>query len=234
MIKLPTLALLWLLSVRLFAQGFEVATIQDAYKGTIGETIKAPLQFRNTSSRPIQLIVKKVTGEIGTSQRNYFCLDGHCLDQHTEDYTLKLEPGQVLNSFHIALDAGLVPGISTVKYLAYNKANPAEMLELYLNFIVEEKPSHNNLYASRYITLQDVYPNPAGEYAYVNYKILRDQVKARIILHNVLGNPVSEYDLPLMENKVKLRTEDLNSGVYFYTLYIDGEAVMTRKLVVKK
>ena len=103
-----------------------------------------------------------------------------------------------------------------------------------LNFIVEEKAAKANIYTSRNITIQDVYPNPANEHAYVDYKILNDRIKARILIHNILGTLISEYNLPIIENKIKIRTEELSSGIYFYTLSVDDEGVLTRKLVVDK
>lgn len=232
--KVLWLVIFIILSADLVAQNFEITGLQESYKGTIGEVIKAPLQFKNNSNKPIQLIIRKSTSQIGTSQRNYFCPNGDCLDQSVEDYIVKVEPGQTLGSLQVALEAGLVPGVSSVKYIAFNKSNPNEILELDLNFVVEEKSAVTNIYSSRSINLQDVYPNPASEYAYINYKILSDEVKAKMVLHNVLGSPVAEYDLPSTDSKAKIRTEDLNSGIYFYTLYIDGKAVMTRKLVIKK
>jgi hypothetical protein len=132
-----------------------------------------------------------------------------------------------------ALEAGLANGTSSVKYMAFNKVNPAEMHEFELFYTVDEKPEKQSIYTSRHIDLQDVYPNPVEEYAFVNYKILDDQKKAKIILYNILGNPIEEYLLPASENRVKLRTESLNAGVYFYTLYLGEETVLTRKLVKK-
>lgn len=230
------LVMVWMctLSSGLAAQGFEITGLQDSYKGTIGEVIKAPLQFRNNSNRILTLIIRKASSQIGTSQKNYFCHEGRCLDQEVDDYIVKVDPGQTLTTLQVALEAGLVPGISSVRYLAYNKSNPAELLEFDLNFVVDEKAKKENIYDSRHITLQDVYPNPAVDYAFVDYQVLQDQVKAKIIVHNVLGNPMGEYELPIFENKAKILTSDLNAGIYFYTLYIDGEAVMTRKLIVKK
>lgn len=225
---------LLLLGTNTFGQSFEVAGLQENYKGVIGETIKAPLLFKNNSDKTITLIIRKVSAEIGSTQKNYFCIDANCLDQKVEDYIVKIEPGQTLTSFHVALEAGLVSSISSVKYLAYNKSNPGEALEIDLHFVVDEKPDKQSIYASRHIAIQDVYPNPLVDYAYVNYKILNDKVKAKIIVHNILGSPVGEYDLPAVESKVKIRGEDLSSGIYFYTLYIDDEGVMTRKLIVKR
>jgi hypothetical protein len=224
----------FLLSINTLAQSFEVTGLQENYKGVIGETIKAPLLFKNTSDKTITLIIRKVSSEIGSTQKNYFCLDANCLDQKVEDHIIKIDPGQTLNSFHVALEAGLVSSISSVKYLAYNKSNPGEAMEIDLHFVVDEKPAKEGIYASRHIAIQDVYPNPLIDHAYVNYKILNDKVKAKIIVHNILGSPVGEYELPAMESKVKIRGEDLNSGIYFYTLYIDNEGVMTRKLIVKR
>jgi hypothetical protein len=225
---------LLLLSTNVFAQSFEVTGLQENYKGVIGETIKAPLLFKNNSDKTITLIIRKVSSEIGSTQKNYFCIDANCLDQKVEDHIVKIEPGQTLTSFHVALEAGLVSSMSSVKYLAYNKSNPGEAVEIDLHFVVDEKPDKQSIYASRHISIQDVYPNPLVDYSYVNYKILNDKVKAKIIVHNILGSPVGEYDLPAVESRVKIRGEDLTSGIYFYTLYVDNEGVMTRKLIVKR
>ena len=63
---------------------------------------------------------------------------------------------------------------------------------------------------------------------------MNDQIKAKIVVHNILGNIVGEYSLPSFENFVRVKTDDLSAGIYFYTLYIDNEGVMTRKLIVRK
>jgi hypothetical protein len=124
--------------------------------------------------------------------------------------------------------------MSSVRYIAYSKSNPNEALEIDLSFSVEEKPENADIYTSRTLTVQDVYPNPTSDLAFVDYRIAEDNVKCRIILHNVLGNAVGEFDLSPLETKAKIQTAELNAGIYFYTLYVNGDAVMTRKLVVKK
>ncbi len=227
-------AMLVIWSTSAFAQGFEIASIQESYKGLIGETIKAPIRFKNTSEKSITLIIRKVNGQIGSTQKNYFCLENNCLDQKVEDYIIKIEPGQTLNNFQVVLEAGLVSGESVLKYVAYSKSNPGYSLEFELNFNVEEKPEKENIYTSRLVTLHDVYPNPVVDQAIVDYKIMNDHVKAKIVVHNLLGNVVGEYSLPIFENFVRVKTDELAAGIYFYTLYVDDESVMTRKLIVKK
>lgn len=230
--------LLWLaiftfLSAALCGQGFEIPGLQESYRCSIGETIKAPVRFRNTSDKSVTLVVRKVGAQIGSTQKNYFCVDNTCHESKTDDLIVRIEPGQTLNSIQIALEGGLVSGESTIKYIAYNRSSPTEYIEFELNFVVEEKPEKQSLYNSRQITLHDVYPNPVSNYAFVDYKILNERSKVRIVLHNILGNKLIEYELPFSESLVKIRTEELSSGIYFYTLYVNSESVLTRKLIVR-
>ena len=223
-----------LISGVLKAQNFELSGLQDSYKGSIGDLIRAPLLLKNNTEKSITLIIRKVDTQIGSTQKNFFCVDNNCLDQRTEDYIIKVEPGQTLQNFSIGLEAGLVEGFSAVKYLIYNKSNHAESRQIELNFVVEGKPEKSNIYSSRYITIHDVYPNPVTDRANIDYQLHNDEVKTKIVIHNILGNALTEYELPYSETKVKILADNLSAGIYFYTLYIDNEGVMTRKLIVKK
>lgn len=223
-----------LITAAVTAQSFEVGPLQDIYKGYIGETVKVPLKFTNHTDRPLTLVVRKVSAALGGTQKNYFCPDGDCLDQEVEDVLVRIEPRQSISSFQIALDAGLANGISSARFLVFNRYNSSENIEFDLHFAVEERSAKEDIYASPHIILHDVYPNPVVDYAFVNYDMINDEVEAKIIIHNILGNPIDEYSLPASENKVKIRAESMNAGIYFYTLYLDNEGVMTRKIIVKK
>lgn len=231
--------ILWLVFFSLItagvtAQSFEVGPLQDVYKGYIGETVKVPLKFTNHTDKPLTLVIRKVSASLGGTQKNYFCPDGDCLDQQVEDVLVRIEPRESISSFQIALDAGLANGISSARFLVFNRYNSSENIEFDLHFAVEERSAKEDIYASPHIILHDVYPNPVVDYAFVNYNVINDEVEAKIIIHNILGNPIDEYSLPSSENKVKIRAESMNAGIYFYTLYLDNEGVMTRKIIVKK
>jgi hypothetical protein len=217
-----------------YAQSFEMVGLLENYKGVIGETIKVPVKVRNTTDKSVILVFHKVSGQIGTNQKNYYCIDNHCLDAKTEDFFVKLEPNQLLTTFQVALEAGLAQGSSTVKYLVFNKSNPADVFEFEMTFQIEETAEKPNIYSSDIIQLHDVYPNPAVDQATVEYTLFSGNVKAKIMIHNLLGNIIDEVPLPQSENRVKIRADALNSGVYFYTLYLDNEGVVTRKLLVRK
>ncbi|HEU5290924.1 MAG TPA: T9SS type A sorting domain-containing protein [Cyclobacteriaceae bacterium] len=223
-----------LVSGVLSAQNFELSGLQDSYRGSIGDLIRAPLLLKNTSDKPLTLIIRKVETQIGSTQKNYFCIDNNCLDQRTDDYIVKVEPGQTLQNLSIGLEAGLVEGFSAVKYVVFNKSNLSESRQFEINFIVEGRAEKSSIYSSRFITIHDVYPNPVTDRASIDYQLHNDEVKTKIVIHNILGNALTEYELPFSETKVKISADQLSAGIYFYTLYIDNEGVMTRKLIVKK
>lgn len=229
-----SLLILTCLTAGLSAQSFEIGELQEVYQGYIGETVKVPVRLTNHTDKPITLIVRRVSSTLGGTQKSYFCPDNSCLDQKMEDVVLRLEPKETLADFQIALDAGLANAVSSVKYIVFNRYNSSETLEFDLNFAVDEHSSKEDIYSSPHIIVHDVYPNPVADYAYVNYLKLNDEVEAKIIIHNILGNPIDEYNLPAEENRVKIRAESMTAGIYFYTLYLDNEGVMTRKLIVKK
>jgi hypothetical protein len=216
------------------AQSFEVVGLQENYRGIIGETIKVPLHFRNNTDKPILLVIRKIASQLGSTQKNFFCIDENCMDHRTDDYMVKIEPGQTLNSFQIGLETGIAQGISSVRYLVFNKLSPSDASEFDLNFMVDEKPEKIAIYTSELIILHDVYPNPVKDQAFADYTLLDEGVKAKLVIHNILGNRIEDYELPYTENKVKIRAENMNSGVYFYTLYIDNIGLVTRKFMVKK
>lgn len=229
-----SLVLICLPAVTLFAQSFEMAQVQDVYKAYIGETVKAPLTFTNTTDKPVTLVVRRLSSTIGGTQKNYFCADNNCLDQRIEDFVVRVEPRQTVSSLQVALDAGLANGVSSVKYVVFNRGNPNETIEFDMNFAVEERSAKEDIFTHPQIILHDVYPNPVVDFAYVNYNMSSSDVEAKIVIHNILGNAIDEYNLPSSENKVKIRAESLNAGIYFYTLYLDNEGLVTRKLIVKK
>jgi len=226
--------LLSFLASGLAAQSFEIGEVQDVYKGYIGETVKVPLRFTNTTDKPLTLVIRRVSAHLGGTQKNYYCPDNECLDQRVEEFVIRLEPKQSLTEFKIALEAGLANGISSVRYQVFNRYNTVENLEFDVNFSVEERSSKQDIFTNPHITLHEVYPNPVVDYAFVDYNLLNDEMEAKIVIHNILGNSLDEYALPASENRVKIRAESLTAGIYFYTLYLDNEGVVTRKLIVKK
>ena len=97
-------------------QSFELSSLQDTYKGFIGETIKVPLRLKNTTDKTITVIIRKLDATIGGTQKNYFCINDNCLGADIEEQSIKIDAGHNFELLQIALEAGLASGLSHFLY----------------------------------------------------------------------------------------------------------------------
>ncbi|RAJ99817.1 putative secreted protein (Por secretion system target) [Larkinella arboricola] len=98
----------------------------------------------------------------------------------------------------------------------------------------EENRKNDNqiMYSNDQITVSNIYPNPANEFAEIDYQISGNVKDAKLTLYNVLGAQVADHTLDRNERKVRIITRDMNSGLYFYQLSLDGKKIVTKKLMV--
>jgi hypothetical protein len=214
------------------AQSFELIDRQESYQATFSQLVKIPLKIKNNTDRSQFYVIRKTRSDLGESQKGYFCLDNNCLESTIVEFSKKVEPGETINLYY-SIESGLMPIQSNIKFEIFPKGNSAESIEHNVSLTVEERVQRF-LYQSREITIHDVYPNPVQDQAIIDYKISSDQIKAKIVLHNVLGKPLGDYELPNDDIRIKILTDDLPSGVYFYTLYLNNNGVFTRKIMVRK
>ncbi len=234
--KLYFLLVLFLAPFFINAQELQVVENSNVHSGRIGSIMRVPVTIQNTTSNAIYVVVKRTGKVIGTSQKSYFCWGNECYSEETDKLPVskRLEPGEKSTAFVSVLEAGLAEGYSTVTYQIYNRDKPMDYVEYEVSYSVEDKVPERVIYESRAIKINDVYPNPVTDFAFIDYNILDRDVEAKVVIHNVLGSAVAEYDLPYLETRVKVNAEEFNAGVYFYTLYVDNEGVMSRKLIVRK
>jgi Secretion system C-terminal sorting domain len=214
------------------AQNFELVDKQDSYQATFSQLVKVALKIKNNTDKPQFFVIRKVRSDLGESQKGYFCLDNNCLEPTIVEFSKRVEPEETINLFY-TIESGLNPVQSTLKFDIFPKGSPTEGIEHNVSIVVDERVQRT-LYQSREITIHDVYPNPVQDLAIIDYKISNDLVKAKIVLHNVLGKPLGDYELSPEDTRIKIQTDDLPSGVYFYTLYLNNNGVFTRKIMVRK
>ncbi|HLZ17357.1 MAG TPA: T9SS type A sorting domain-containing protein [Cyclobacteriaceae bacterium] len=215
-----------------YAQNFELIDKQDSYQATFSQLVKIPLKIKNNTDKSQFYVIRKVRSDLGETQKGYFCLENNCLEPSIVEFSKRVEPGETINLYY-TVESGLVPDQNTLKFEIYPKGSISDGVEHNVNLSVEEK-SQRSIYQSRDITIHDVYPNPVQDIAIIDYKINSESIKAKIVMHNVLGRPLGDYELPYEDTRIKIQMDDLPSGVYFYTLYINNGGVLTRKIMVRK
>ncbi|WAC02096.1 T9SS type A sorting domain-containing protein [Lacinutrix neustonica] len=91
----------------------------------------------------------------------------------------------------------------------------------------EQEPDGNG------IILEQNIPNPFNSSTIINYNIPTNYSKAYIKVISALGEVI--YDMPITKfgkGSLTLNKSNLQSAVYFYSLYVDGKKIATKRLVV--
>ncbi len=74
-------------------------------------------------------------------------------------------------------------------------------------------------------------PNPFDGETTINYTLPSDAQSANMIFHDLKGNVILQKVLPLGKiGSVDISADNLNPGMYSYTLVVDGKVVETKKM----
>ncbi len=92
-------------------------------------------------------------------------------------------------------------------------------------------PQTGKFFENTQISISLPYPYPANESTTFQYQLLQN-VEARIVLYDVLGNEVASYPLSAENNRLTIITSGLKTGMYLYSLVLEGKNVATKKLLV--
>lgn len=226
------LTLLWVTSVLSKAQNFELIDREEAYQTGFSQLVRIPIKIKNVSDHSQFFIIKKTRGDLGESQKGYFCLDNKCLEPSISEFSKKVEPGETIN-LNFTVESGMQQTLNNFKFEVFPKGLPSEMQEYSVALTVDER-LQRSIYQTKEISVNDIYPNPALDQAVIEYKIYNDLLKAKIVVHNILGRSMNEYELAASDTRVKIFVDDFAPGVYFYTLYVNNSGVLTRKILVRK
>ena len=217
-----------------FAQNFELLDKQDSYQSGISQTVRIPLRIKNITEKAQFYIFRKVQDDLNATQKGYFCLDKNCLEPDTEEFSKKVEPGETLQNLYFVIETGLLSGQHSIKFEIFPKGAVQQTVDRPVTLLIDDRNFKALVFRSKDITIHEVYPNPVTDFASIDYSIHNEFTKVKIVIHNILGKALGDYELPYSDTKVKIIAEDLPAGVYFYTLYLNNEGVFTRKMIVKK
>lgn len=227
-IVVSILLILLLGHVHTHAQEFEISYSPD-YIETLYQSSKTyEIVLVNNSNRTKEFQLTLNQKFLLGGSKAEICVDNHC---NEESLIVKISPQKPIKTFSLNFTGGLTEISSslliTVKDLDFNHELTKE-----INVRVTDFFSSDLLFLGGNNKFNNLFPNPATTYAAMNYACESDN--AKIILQNVLGSIIHEYEIDNTKDRLIIDTENLKAGVYFYTLLIDGEGLATKKLVVKK
>jgi hypothetical protein len=85
-------------------------------------------------------------------------------------------------------------------------------------------------------TLWQNFSNPLGDETVIRYFVPEKTTSANIVFYDEFGNELKNMDLPYKGTKAELKisTPNLASGVYSYSLIVNGKIIDTKKMVKNK
>jgi hypothetical protein len=77
-------------------------------------------------------------------------------------------------------------------------------------------------------------PNPFNSVTTITYRLADNVKSARICIYNLTGKQLKCYELPATkgENAVEVRASSLQSGMYLYSLIVDGRLIDTKRMIL--
>lgn len=189
-------------------------------------------KIQNFSDSPKTIKVKQNIDKIQGGSTFIICYNDDC-NKDGEPLILNIPANSTSNDLKVTLNGGL-SYLNTIAYIEFIDMEVDKVVKKEISLKVTEEKAKDIFYEKGEITVNSFFPNPAIKNAIMEYSINPYETEAKITIQNVLGSIVSTYDLSPDENKLNISTENLNPGVYFYTLFVKDEGLATRKLIVKK
>jgi len=195
--------------------------------------IKGQFYIVNDTSVIMNFKVKKIENNVLANTLNSFCFNGQCYPPFVFvcDSFMALPSGDTTtaSSFYGDYTPSGIVGSSVITYVVYDANNPNDSTYVTVTYQANlasiSKPDFSR------VDFSNPYPNPASVQAKINYNIPLSYNKATLILRNLIGTTVKEYELDNTQGRIVLDLADLDEGIYFYSLIIDGNVVLTRKLI---
>lgn len=189
------------------------------------------LKIGNVSANSASVMLKKVEINCITGTENSFCWGVNCYPPFVfVSPDPEIIPAGTVDS--ISFSGHYVPntinGTSIVRYVFYLDNQPND--SVCVNTYFQAFPDGVNE-SSQKPVLSAAFPNPANNQFTFNYSISSGNA-ATLMVRDVLG--ATRFQTSISgSGKLSVNTSELQNGIYFYSLVLNGKTEATRKLFVQ-
>jgi hypothetical protein len=213
-----------------------VLSIDNAVWGSAEVTLMQTVgTVENTNGLgPIAVRAERITIDTIPGTQNYFCWE-QCYEPpiSISPTTITLDPGQRMDQFYADYKPNGIAGVSTLQYCFYDDTNHADSACVTVRFTASPL-GVQDVFRGNQSGISESYPNPAKTFANINYALNSGWSKAEITVFSMLGSKVKNVNLTGDQGTLKMDVANLPSGMYFYTLSVDGKGISTKKMLVTK
>ncbi len=202
--------------------------------GNAGDLLTAVAVVKNVSgSTKSSILCRRQIISMVTGNYNKFCWGTQCGSPTTDvsATSVNLAPNATSNTFVGYLgDVSMSLINDTVRYIVFDSTNVNDSLSWVVVYCFST--GVNEVIPTAKNTLVNAFPDPSDNASLINYTLAKDAKTAKINIMNMIGNKVAEYQIDTKDSKFNIPTKNLNAGIYFYSLEVDGRVTSTKKLMV--
>lgn len=196
---------------------------------------KVGIQIVNVSDADIDMLATRLNNDLASGHGSYFCWD-LCYDETVDQSggTITLVAGDTTSSIeqYVTFLPNQMDGYSEVT-MVYTDAVSGESLQRTYQFSVGGILAiWDDLDLAQ--VLGAPYPNPAQAQTTLNYSLPGGVKAAELRVHNLIGKEVQRQPLTLGQGRETINLNAVAPGMYFIHLVVDGQSVVSRKLIVNK
>lgn len=145
------------------------------------------------------------------------------------------DPNSILTNFKSVNYIGLIPILIAGMQEQQNEIESLKQL-----ISNSQKKANNSTGIVQVESSDDYYleqniPNPSKSETIINFKLPHQILKAEIIVSDLTGKLIQSYEI--VERGVSsksLNLEGYNSGIYLYSIVLDGKVIDSKKMIIQK
>ncbi|MGB0390079.1 MAG: T9SS type A sorting domain-containing protein [Salibacteraceae bacterium] len=225
--KLLLLSAVFIMSLGATAQlSFDQDTASLTMEANVSH--KAEILVSNTGNHKVKIRWSLISSTLNDDWGLQFCECNNC---YTNDFGPLPTSGACADSMDI--------GESLKWYLTVNPYNePMEKGEWIIKvtnvtdnisdtlyYYAKNPLSVNNISANANVTS---FPNPANDELVINYE-LTNVSKPQLTIYSIVGEEIATYQLNNIGGVLRLNTQELKNGMYFYSIKENNTRVFTQK-----
>ncbi|HNX07621.1 MAG TPA: T9SS type A sorting domain-containing protein [Bacteroidales bacterium] len=200
--------------------------------GPSTNTLHAMADVTNNGATALSVVCRRKVIQTLPGSTNSICWGGQCWPPdtvQTPDFTV-IDPGATTTEFMGDFSPAGAEGTAIIRYTFFDIANTNDSVCFMAKFVSTANAGVSK--GSNSLSVSSIYPNPSDKAGFIEYRLQESGSTAKVIINDMIGNEVRVIPLQEKEGKIRIATNDMPEGVYFYSFVINGKVHYTKKLVV--
>lgn len=200
--------------------------------GPSTNTLHALVDVTNNAATSLAVVCRRKVVQSLPGSSNSICWGGQCWPSNvsqTPDSTV-IDAGTTTSEFMGDFSPTGAEGTAIIRYTFFDMFNTFDSVCFVAKFISTGNSAVHEL--SNSLSVSGIYPNPSDKAGFIDYRLPESGLTAEIIINDMIGNEVRVIPVQEKEGKIRIATNDMPEGVYFYSFVINGKVHYTKKLVV--